>query len=391
MTKKELLAAIDKKKQEVINLVAEDKVDEATTAKEELKTLQAKLDLIEDLEDGQKDQTQKQVNDGDAAPVDDEKNSIKAFANAARNGFRGIVNAVTGMTEGTPANGGYTVPEDIQTRINQYKSAVFSLLDLVDSESVTTNKGARTFQKRSQQTGFSKVSEGGKIGGKGGPQFERISYEIEKYAGYFPVTNELLEDSDANITETIVQWIAGESRATDNSQILTAIKTKTATELSNLDGIQKAIIVTLGAAFAGSSKIVTNDDGLLYLSTLKNTNGDYLLRNANNDPMKKVLAIGAMSVPVEVIGNDVLASNTATAEKRGIPFIIGDLKEGVKKFARKDTVITSSDIASVSDFNAFEQDMTLFRAIERDDYVVKDEEAFVNGVLTIDDTTVVGE
>lgn len=388
MTKKELLAAIDKKKQEVIDLVAKDDVEGGKKAKEELKTLQAKLELIDDLEDEQKKQTEGQVNQGKGKTPEDGKDSVKEFAAAARTGFR---NAVTGMTEGSAANGGYTVPEDIQTQINQYKEAQFSLLDLVDSESVTTNKGARTFQKRSQQTGFSKVVEGGKIGGKTGPQFERLTYEIEKYAGYFPVTNELLEDSDANIANVIIQWIAGESRATDNAQVLAAIKTKAATELANIDGIQKAIIVTLGAAFAGSSKIVTNDDGLLYLSTLKNTNGDYLLRNANNDPMKKVLAVGAMSVPVEVIGNDVLASDVATANKRGIPFIVGDLKEGIKKFNRKETVITSSDIASVSDFNAFEQDMTLYRAIERNDYVVKDAEAFVNGVITIDDTTVAGE
>ena len=72
----------------------------------------------------------------------------------------------------------------------------------------------------SQQTGFTKVGEGGKIGAKNTPQFERIDYEISKYAGYFPVTNELLADSDANIASTLIEWIGDEARVTENNLIM---------------------------------------------------------------------------------------------------------------------------------------------------------------------------
>lgn len=392
----ELLDQINQKKKDIKDLADAGKLEDAANEKEELKKLQQKFDILKDLEDAEDEELRNSLGkDGvpeGKAPLNPTPegpvNHVKEFANAARNGFK---NAATSMTEGTGASGGYTVPEDIQTRINQYRDAQFSLLSLIDVEPVATSKGARTFQKKSQQTGFTKVSEGGKIGGKNGPQFERITYEIEKFAGYFPVTNELLEDSDANITDTIVAWIGGESRATDNAQILAKISEKDVTDLKDIDGIQKAILVTLGAAYAGTSRIVTNDDGMLYLSTLKDSQGNYLLRSMNNDPMKQVLAVGAMSVPIEVIGNAVLKSDTATAKKRGIPFIIGDLKEGIKKFDRKQTTIVASDTAAVTDFNAFEQDMTLFRAIEREDYVTKDADAFVNGKITVDDATVTGE
>lgn len=392
----ELLNQINEKKALVQNLAEEGKLEDAANEKEELKKLQQKFDILKDIEDTENEKMKNSLENKTGAATasviktakEEPMDHVKEFANAARNGFK---NAATSMAEGTGANGGYTVPEDIQTQIYTYRDAEFSLLGLIDVENVTTNKGARTYQKKAQQTGFTKVSEGGKIGGKNGPQFGRLEYEIEKFAGYFPVTNELLEDSDANITGTIVTWIGGESRATANAQILAEIAKKPVTELKDLDGIQKAIIVTLGAAYAGTSKIVTNDDGLLYLSTLKDSKGNYLLRDANNDPMKKVLAVGAMSVPIEVIGNSVLKSNTATAKKRGIPFIIGDLKEGIKKFDRKQITIAASDTAAVTDFNAFEQDMTLFRAIEREDYVTKDKDAFVNGVITVDDEAVAGE
>lgn len=381
MNKKEWLDKIKNAVDKVKAMAEIGTIDELNNAKKELDDLQARYDAIKDtLEDTE-------PTPGGTKPVE-VKDSVHEFANAARMGFK---NTATPNSEGVDANGGYTVSEDIQTRINKYRDAEFSLLNLIDSEPVSTNKGSRTYQRKSQQTGFSKVSEGGKIGGKTGPQFERISYEIDKYAGYFPVTNELLADSDASITNTLIAWIGGEARATDNAQILATIRTKDAVELEDIDGISKAILVTLGAAYAGSAKIITNDDGMLYLSTLKDSNKNYLLKPSNNEPMKKVLAVGAMSVPVEVIGNSVLASDVSTAGKRGIPFIIGDLKEGIKKFDRQQLSIVASNIAAVSDFNAFEEDMTLFRAIMRADYVVKDPDAFVNGKITINDSTVTGE
>lgn len=381
-----LLDSINQKKQQVQQLAAEDKLDEAKTAKEELKNLQDRFDLLKDLEDQALEGIQQKINDGTATPVQ-KKDAVKEFADAARAGFR-VTNS---MSEGAPADGGYTVPEDIQTKINEYRESKASLIDLVDVESVTTNKGSRTFKKRSQQTGFTKVGEGGKIGAKATPQFERMSYEIDKYAGYFPVTNELLDDSDANVTGTLISWIGDESRVTRNKIILGVIGQKTKTVIAGLDDIKKALNVTLGSAFKSTSKIVTNDDGLQYLDTLKDQNGRDMLQPNPSDPAKLQLRAGATIVPIVVIPNSDLPSDTATAGKRKIPLIIGDLKEGIKFFDRKQLSIMTSNVAAIGELNAFEEDLTLFRAIEREDCQPKDTEAFVNGELTIDETTPAGE
>jgi hypothetical protein len=50
--------------------------------------------------------------------------------------------------------------------------------------------------------------------------------------------------------------------------------------------------------------------------------------------------------------------------------------------------LKASDVASIGSFNAFAQNMTLIRAIVRDDYRVKDADSIVNGYI---DTSVVGE
>ena len=375
----ELLDKINNKKVEVRSLVDQGKIEEAKAAKDELKKLQDEFDILKDIDDTAVTNLENNTNKG--VNLNQKKDSVKEFADAARKGFR------NSMNEGTAADGGYTVPEDIQTRINERRTAKTSLIDLVDVENVTTNKGSRTFKKRTQQTGFTKIGEGGKLSAGSTPQFERMSYEIAKYAGYFPVTNELLEDSDANITDTLVTWIGDESRVTRNKIILGVINQKAKTTIKSLDDIKEALNVTLGQAFKQTSCIVTNDDGLQWLDTLKNDRGEYLLQPSPANPMKMVLCAGATTVPVKVIPNDDMPSDTTTKGTTKIPVIIGDLKEGIKFFDRKRLTLITSNIAVAGELNAFEEDLTLFRAIEREDCKTKDDAAFVNGVLTITEAT----
>ena len=304
----------------------------------------------------------------DAPQVD----ALTKFGQDAKKGFK----LDKAMNEGSNADGGYTVPEDIVTKIEEYRSAKASLLHLVSVVNVSTNKGQRTFKKRAQQTGFTKVGEGAKIGAKATPQFERINYEIEKYAGYFPVTNEVLEDSDSNLAQVIIEWIGDESRVTANKLILEQIATKEAVDLKDMDGVKKAINVTLGQAFKTTSKIVTNDDGLQYFDTLTDANGRYMLAPMPGEVMAQTLQVGANRIPVVVIPNEDLP----TVDGK-IPMIVGDLKEAVVYWNRKQMNIKISDVAVVGDLNAYEEDLTLYRAIEREDVTLKDSDAFVNGYI----------
>ena len=370
----ELLNSINDQKAKVRNLAEAGKLEEAKAEKEKLAEMQDKFDILKDVVDPE-GTGMAVVDKVEPVPMpkDEPKDSVAEFANAARRGFRNAT-----MVEGTPADGGYTVPEDIQTRINEYRDAKASLINLVDVENVTTNKGQRTFKKRAQQTGFTKVAEGGKITAGSTPQFERISYEIEKYAGYFPCTNELLADSDANIVGVLTQWIGDESRVTRNKLILEVLATKDKTAIASVDDIKKALNVTLGQAFKPTSRIITNDDGLQWLDTLKDSDGDYLLQKNPANPIEMRLAAGATTVAITVVPN----ADLPTSESK-IPMIIGDLHEAVKFFDRNQMSIMSSNIAAIGELNAFEEDLTLFRAIEREDCVMKDAAAFVYGEVTV--------
>ena len=304
-------------------------------------------------------------------PEEPTVDSIKAFADAARHGFKT-------MNEGTPADGGYTVPEDISTKINKFKENHFSLRGYIDHETVSTNTGSRTYQTRAQQTGFAQVGEGGKITQTAAPKFSRIDYSIKKYAGYLPVTNELLADSDAAIATVITEWLAGESVATENAQILAKINAVEATAFTGIKDIKKAVNVTL-SAFKGGIAIYTNDDGIQYLDTLEDKNGRPLLSPDPAKPMELRLSIGARSIPVVQIPNEVLA----TGEGGKVPVIVADLKEFMKEFDRAQLTIAQSTTAAIGEFNAFEEDMTLFRGIMRADFVTKDAKALVRGEITV--------
>ena len=341
----------------------------AETALNELEALQKEFQLLERAENAKKA----------GVPVVEPKqaekaDAVKAFAAAARARFKS-------MNEGTGADGGYTVPEDISTMVNTLREQHFSLASLIDHETVTTLSGRRTYKQRSQATGFTQIGEGGKVPKAGKPQFSVIEYSIKKFGGYMPVTNELLEDSDAAIVNVMTEWLAQEGVATENAQILATIyDEKDITPMAGINDIKKAVNVDL-AAFAGSVHIVTNADGLQYLDTLEDANNRPLLSPDPVKPMEMFLSGGVRRIPVTVVPNEVLPSNE---EDGSIPVIVGDLREFMKQFDRKQLTLLTSNIAAVEGFNAFEEDMTLIRAIMRADWVVKDPEAIVVGALSVE-------
>lgn len=382
---------INAKKAEVKNLVEAGNLDEAEAAKNELKNMQREFDLLKDIEDAEFENTQQRVNTGEVTPITNTEDSVAEFANAARHGFRVSNSLSSGMRESSDPDGGYIVPEDIQTRINSWKEAEFSLESLISVENVKRNKGQRTYEKRATMTGFEDIEEGGELQEMDTPQFERIKYDIQDRGGWLPLTNDLLSDTDQNITEIITKWIARKSNATSNQKVIGLINTKEVSQIETMDEIKKAIIVTLGAAYRAGSKILTNDDGLFFFSTLKDNNGRDLLQPNPMDAMQMYLSVGPIKVPIIAVPNKVIASDVKEKGKLKIPMVCGDFKEAFKKYDRQRTSIMSSNVAVAGSLNAFTQNMTLVRAIERNDYKVLDNMAYTNMQMVVNDESVMGE
>lgn len=281
------------------------------------------------------------------------------------------------LQESVDADGGYTVPEDIVTRVNKWPEIVYSFLDDISVENVSTNKGARTYQKKAQTEAFIDLDENGAITKKiTAPQFERVTYAIQDRAGFMPVSNDLIHDSDANITGIVTEWLSRANVATANEKILGIIKAKSQVAIAGVAGIKKIVNVTLGQAYKAGAKIITNDDGLNYLDTLEDKNGRPLLNPDPTDSARLALRCGTVVVPVKVVPNAAFPSEGTKA-----PFVIGDLKAGIRKYNRQSMSLKASDVAVLGDFNAFAMNMTLIRAILRDDYKSLDADAYVYGYI----------
>ena len=366
----ELLNKIKAKKTEVSDALRANDLAKAEAGKKELDDLQKEYEMAleieaEDVTNALPDPVPSGLN-----PVKPEaqKDSTAEFANMARHGFMNT------MTEGTKATGGYTVPDDIQTRIETYRDATFSLRKLVSVENVTTQKGERTFKKRKKRTGLIKTGEAEAAQKLADIEFERQSYNIEKYTGFIAITEELLDDSDANITETIIQDIGEEARITDNVEILAILDAnqEQVKEVTSYYDLLPVVITGLGSTFANSSTLVVNDTGAAWLYGLKDGNGRPLVTPDVTAAAKNVAAFGPYRLRVEIIPN----KDMPNAADGSTPIYVGDFKEAAKIFDRKRTTIKKSDTASIGDLNAFAEDLQLFKPVVRTDYVIRDKEAY---------------
>ncbi len=375
----ELLDSIKAKKQEIRDLCAGNKIEDARNAKEELKELQAKFDLLYDLEqEKQEDVTQKAKN-GTAKKLEDkEKKNAIAFVNAIKAATgkgslseddKEILNA---MREGTDEDGGLTVPQDIRTSVRELRRGEDALETLVNVEHVTTLSGSRVIEKHADQTPFDNVDEAAEFPEVSTPQFEKIDYKVKKKGGILKVTQELLDDSTENIIAYLKRWLAKKSKATRNFMVVAKVREITDGEeiaVEGLDDLKKIFNITLDPAIALTSGVVTNQDGYNWLDSLKDKDGRYILQP---DPVKPTNMLLFGKYHVKKIGNKTLPSVEAEGGYK-VPLICGDLKEAVTIFDRETLSIDISNVAG--DF--WKTDQTGFKARERLDIKEVDTEAVV--------------
>ena len=381
---RELLNKINAKKAEIKALVADGKIEDAASAKEELKKLQASFDILADLEDDEAQQAQQQAAKGNAQTAGNEKNGlakqIKAFTNAIKAAWkktevtpedREILNA---MSEGSDEDGGLTVPKDIKTQIKELRRSEDALENLVNVERVTTKSGTRVIEREADQTPFDNVEEAAEFPEVSTPQFDSIDYKVKKKGGILKVTQELLSDTAENIMGYLKKWIAKKSKATRNFMIIAKIKEICAgleVPVTGLDSLKDIFNVMLDPAIALGSVVVTNQSGFNFLDKLKDEKGNYILQK---DPTQATKRLLFGEYPVIRLSNKTLQNVNGKA-----PIICGDLKEAITIFDRETLTIDISNLAA----GMWEKDQTGIKVRERLDIQTVDADAVVMGLATV--------
>lgn len=387
MTEKEreLRQLMAEKQTHIQNLLADNRIDEAESATEELKAIRREFDIVQTMNDvvpaaapfGGMPQ-QEEPKDVDTTHV---------FAQLLRNRHDSLsdmelsfaksmaVRNAANMNEGAGEAGGFIVPTDEQTKINELKRALNPLSALVRVENVNTMSGTRVLEKASDMTPFASVAEFAAIGEIDGPKFTQVKYAIKKFAGILPISEELLADSDQNLLAYVNGWLAKKSVATENAQILAVLKTLTKAPLTNLDGIKDILNATLDPTISLMSSVLTNQDGFNFLDKQKDTDGRYLLQPNPLDSTQKLL----FGKPVTVVSNKVLPTDTSVASTKKAPVIIGSFTDAVVLFDRQATTLTGTSVGG----DAWKRDSYDVKAVTRIDVQKFDDKAVVFGELTI--------
>ncbi|AEE92523.1 Phage major capsid protein, HK97 family [Tepidanaerobacter acetatoxydans Re1] len=389
MSKKlrELLQALETEKAKVRGLLKEDKVLDAEKAMEKVRSLQKEVALQQELE-ALEDQTL-----DDATPIDHTRNRTDAeleaeYKRVFLKGLRrqritaddhSIINEYRaamhegGVTGDSDGDTGIIVPQDIQTRINELMRTLNDLSKYIRVETVNTLSGSRVLEKDEDMVPFAVVDEYGEIQEIDNPKFTPVTYKLIKRAGFLPLTNELLKDTDQNILSYVTNWIAKKHVVTKNSLIIAILNSLNKKGLTDIKAIKKVLNVDLDPAISLSSTIITNQDGFQWLDEQEDANNRPLLQDDITQPGKKLFK----GRPIVVVANRTLPSTGTTTVKA--PFIVGNFKELMVLFSRGVYELASTNIGG----DAWRRDSTELRTITRDDCVKWDSEAAVYGQLTI--------
>lgn len=397
-----LLRQINDKKNEVKSLVADGKLDKARTAKEELKTLQEKFDLLFDLDEEEHEEIEDKVNRGTAKTVGgekvDKKNLVKAFVNIVKAGFLHVEpeeadvkvykDALT--SDATPNDEGQqgigvTIPEDIRTDIIELRRSPDNLEQYVNVEGVTTKTGTRNIEVDAESTPFDNVDEAADFPEMDEPVFEPIEYKIKKKGGILKMTAELLEDTAANIMAYINKWIAKKTKATRNAMILKVMNSMTAGKevvVSNLDSLKDIFNEQLDPAVAATSIVITNQSGFNFLDKLKDSDGNYILQKDPTLQTKGKLLFGEYPIvklsKKTLKSTPILAADEKTVTGYKHPVFCGDLKEAITLFDRNVLTIDINDKGT----GMWEKDLTGIKVRDRFDVQPVDKGAVVKGEIT---------
>lgn len=396
-----LLKAINDKKNEVKSLVKDGKLDKAREAKDELKELQEKFDLLFDLDEEEHEEIEGKVATGAAKTIGgkaDKKNLVKAFVNIVKCGFlkrepdEGDVKVYKDALSTDTTKGdddemgiGVTVPEDIRTDIIELRRSSDNLEQYVNVEGVTTKTGTRNIEVDAESTPFDNVDEAADFPEMDEPEFLPIEYKVKKKGGILKMTAELLEDTASNIMAYINKWIAKKTKATRNAMILKVLNEMTKGKevtVENLDSLKDIFNEQLDPAIADNAVVITNQSGFNYLDKLKDKDGNYILQKDPTQQTKGKMLFG--EYPIIKLSKKTLASekimNTDghTIDGYKHPIFCGDLKEAVTLFDRNVLTIDLNDKGA----GLWDKDMTGIKVRDRFDVQPVDKGAVIKGQIT---------
>ncbi|WP_337970293.1 phage major capsid protein [Virgibacillus salexigens] len=174
----------------------------------------------------------------------------------------------------TSIEGGALIPEDLMAP-QKVPEDVVNLASLISRKPVNTGSGKYPVIKKSGSK-MTSVAELAKNPELAKPSFTEVNYDIETYRGYIPMSQEVIDDADYDVTGLISEEIADQELNTKNAAIAAVLKTATAKAVTGLDGLKEVFNKDIKKVYQAKAIISAS----LYneLDTLKDKEGRYLLQ-----------------------------------------------------------------------------------------------------------------
>ncbi|MGD7051427.1 phage major capsid protein [Sutcliffiella horikoshii] len=222
----------------------------------------------------------------------------------------------------TSVEGGALIPEEL-LKPQKAPEDVIDLSKLVNVAKVNSGAGKYPVIKKSGSK-MSSVAELAANPELAKPTISEVPYDIETYRGYIPVSQEVIDDADYDVTGLIAEEINDQELNTKNAAIAAVLKTAPAKAVTGLDGLKAVFNKDLKKVYAAKAIISAS----LYneLDTLKDGNGRYLLQDDITVASGKKL----LGKEVVVLDDDVIGA--ADGDLVGF---IGDPKAFATLFDRK--------------------------------------------------------
>lgn len=208
------------------------------------------------------------------------------------------------------------IPEDIKYQPEELPETFVDLKKFVNVQPVTTAAGSHPILNPAQETMVS-VEELEKNPELAKPKFTDIDYKVKTYRGQIPVSQESLDDSEANLANIVAQNNARQAVNTTNKYIADIMKSFKAVNTADLDDIKQIINVEIDPAY--NLSLVVSQSFYQALDTLKDKNEQYLLKQDITSPTGTVL----FGRPVFIIKDELFGKK---GDKKAF---IGDLKYAV--------------------------------------------------------------
>lgn len=234
--------------------------------------------------------------------------------------------AVTGFKT---TDGEVLIPEEL---LQAYKKPIdqVDLKQYVRTVKVNSKNGSMPVIKRAEGT-MNTVDELAANPELAKPTFTEVKYDVKTYRGYVPVSQEVIDDADYDVTGLVAEAINDQTLNTTNKAIATVVKGLTAKSVTGVDGLKDLINKDIKKVY--NVKLFVSASLYAALDKLKDKNGRYLLQDSITAASGKML----LGKEVVVLDDDVIA---ASGEMKGF---VGDLAAAVTYFDRVQTTVRWTD------------------------------------------------